>query len=128
MVAKTVFAPAVASSIRRLLAFTQRTYSGTPCTPIPRVQIRCTADGCTPVPGRVVIATLCGGYTFVTGSTTFAGTTDTDGLITLPPILVPATSGAGRITAHSEGTSVSAWIEAPVISAKVRADSDVAST
>lgn len=127
VVQKTVFAPAVASSLRCPLLFTQRTYSGTACTPISRVQIRSTVNGCSPSPGRIVIATLCGGYTFVTGLTTFAGTTSADGLITLPAILVPATGGPGRITACSEETSVSARISSPTTSARVRADSGAAS-
>ncbi|PPF10565.1 hypothetical protein C5C31_08775 [Rathayibacter rathayi] len=110
VVAVTVSAPAAASSLRPSMAFLQACYGGPVCTTITCVQLRRTIDGCRPARGSIVTATVSGGFTFTTGSTTCAATSDSTGLVTLPAILVPATGGIGLITAHSEGLSLSARV------------------
>ncbi|AND15304.1 hypothetical protein C5D07_02820 [Rathayibacter tritici] len=110
VVAVTVSAPAAASSLRPSMAFLQVSYGGPACTTISCVQLRRTIDGCRPARGSIVTATLSGGFTFATGSTTCAAIADSTGLVTLPAILVPATGGTGLITAHSDGLLLSARV------------------
>lgn len=118
VVSRITSVPTIASCNQTLLAFTQAEYRGTACTTISRVQLRRLSDERTPARGALVTVTLAGGYTFVTGSTTYSATTDARGLVTLPCIVVPVMGGAGCITARSDGLSVSARVGAPIVAAK----------
>ncbi|AJM77326.1 hypothetical protein C5C66_03690 [Rathayibacter toxicus] len=100
--------PAFAASPQPTLAFTQSSYSGTACGTITGVQVKRTADGTAPDPGKTISVTLADGYTFADGSTTYSGTTDANGLITLPDIKVPAKGGNSNFNASSDSLAASA--------------------
>ncbi|PPH25070.1 hypothetical protein [Rathayibacter toxicus] len=105
--------PAFAASPQPTLAFTQSSYSGTACGTITGVQVKRTADGTAPDPGKTISVTLADGYTFADGSTTYSGTTDANGLITLPDIKVPAKGGNSNFNASSDSLAASAPVTAP---------------
>ncbi|AJM77098.1 hypothetical protein C5C66_02055 [Rathayibacter toxicus] len=104
--------PACAASPEPTLAFTASSYSGIGCGTISTVQVTRTRDGTVPDPGKTVGVTLVDGYTFAHGATSYAATTDADGLITLPDIVVPAVGGNSSFAASSDVLAATA----PVLS------------
>ncbi|PPG69199.1 hypothetical protein C5C31_10945 [Rathayibacter rathayi] len=124
VVAMSIATPAAAASNSPTLAFTQASYSGTACGTISGVQVKRTTDGTTADPGKTVTVTLKDGYTFADGKTTHSGTTDANGLLSLPDITVPAEGGDSTFTATSTTLSASAPVKAKVVdgSAFYRAD------
>ncbi|PPG40323.1 hypothetical protein C5C20_11950 [Rathayibacter rathayi] len=111
-VAVTTATPAAAASGSPTLAFTRSSYSGTACGTISGVQVKRTTDGTTADPGRSVTVKLADGYTFAGGTTSYTGTTGSDGLITLPDISVPARGGKSTFAATSNALSASAPVSA----------------
>ncbi|QWL27411.1 hypothetical protein E2R33_01365 [Rathayibacter toxicus] len=105
--------PAFAASPQPTLKFTQDSYSGTACGTISGAQVKRTVDGTTPDSGKTVNVTLSDGYTFANGSTTYSGTTDANGLITLPDIKVPAKGGNSSFSASSDKLTTTAAVSAP---------------
>ncbi|MHC2186598.1 hypothetical protein ACVLV4_002261 [Rathayibacter agropyri] len=112
VVAVAVATPAAAASKTPTLKFTQGSYTGTACQTITGVQVKRTTDGTTPDPGKVVTVKLASGYTFADGTTTYSGTTDANGLITLPAIKVPSKGGDSNFAATSDALSASAPVSA----------------
>ncbi|WP_146078261.1 hypothetical protein [Rathayibacter rathayi] len=108
VVAVSVATPAAAASKSPTLAFTQAKYTGTACKTITGVQVKRTTDGTTPDAGKTVTVTLKDGYTFADGKTTYSGTTDANGLITLPDIKVPSKGGDSNFGATSNTLSATA--------------------
>ncbi|QWL30650.1 hypothetical protein [Rathayibacter toxicus] len=111
--ALAVATPAFAASPQPTLAFTQSSYTGTACKTITGVQVKRTADGTAPDPGKTISVTLANGYTFADGTTTYSGTTDANGLITLPDIKVPAKGGNSNFSASSDSLAASAPVTTP---------------
>ncbi|PPH58367.1 hypothetical protein [Rathayibacter toxicus] len=105
--------PAFAASPQPTLKFTQDSYSGTACGTISGAQVKRTVDGTAPDSGKTVKVTLSDGYTFANGSTTYSGTTDANGLITLPDIKVPAKGGNSSFSASSDKLTATAAVSAP---------------
>lgn len=112
VVAVAVATPAAAASETPTLAFTKASYAGTACGTITGVQVKRTTDGTAPDPGKTVTVTLMDGYTFADGSTTYTGTTDTNGLVTLPDIKVPSKGGDSNFGAKSDQLTTSAPVSA----------------
>ncbi|AND15486.1 hypothetical protein C5C18_10900 [Rathayibacter tritici] len=112
VVAVSVATPAAAASKTPTLAFTKASYTGTACSTITGVQVKRTTDGTTPDPGKTVTVTLKDGYTFADGSTTYTGTTDANGLVTLPDIKVPSTGGKSNFAAKSDALTTNAPVSA----------------
>ncbi|WP_146076754.1 hypothetical protein [Rathayibacter tritici] len=108
VVAVSMATPAAAASKTPTLKFTQGSYTGTACKTITGVQVKRTTDGTTADPGKTVTVTLKDGYTFADGTTTYTGTTDADGLVTLPDIKVPSKGGNSNFSATSNTLSASA--------------------
>ncbi|WP_146077737.1 hypothetical protein [Rathayibacter rathayi] len=120
VVAVSMATPAAAASNLPTLAFTKASYSGTACSRITGVQVKSTINGTTPDPGKVVTVTLQDGYKFSDGSTSFTGTTDQNGLVTLPAIIVPATGGKSSFSANSQGLAAKpAPVTAPIVGGTV---------
>ncbi|PPI44315.1 hypothetical protein [Rathayibacter toxicus] len=115
--------PAFAASPQPTLAFTQASYTGTPCGTISGVQVKRTIDGTAPDPGKTVSVTLANGYTFADGTTTYSGTTDTNGLITLPNIKVPGKGGNSSFSAASDSLSATAAVQTPAGTPKAKSAS-----
>ncbi|PPH60985.1 hypothetical protein C5C93_03685 [Rathayibacter toxicus] len=111
--ALAVATPAFAASPQPTLAFTQSSYTGIACKTITGVQVKRTADGTAPDPGKTISVTLANGYTFADGTTTYSGTTDANGLITLPDIKVPAKGGNSNFSASSDSLAASAPVTTP---------------
>ncbi|KQQ06288.1 MULTISPECIES: hypothetical protein [unclassified Rathayibacter] len=114
VIATALAAPSAAASPNApTLAFTQSSYTATGCGTLTGVQVRRTTDGSTADAGESVTVTLPAGYT-INGSSTYTGTTDAAGLITLPPISVPATGGTATFTASSDALNASASVTSTV--------------
>lgn len=112
VVALAVAAPAASASTLGTLEFTQPNYSGTGCGTITNVQVRLTTDGTTPDPAKAITVSLPTGYTFADGSTSYTGTTGSDGTITLPAITVPSAGGSSTFTAVSGSLTAAAPVSA----------------
>ncbi|PPG65701.1 hypothetical protein [Rathayibacter rathayi] len=108
VVAVSVATPAAAASKTPTLKFTQTSYSVGACETLKGVQVKRTIDGTVPDPNKTVTVTLPTGYKFVDGTTTYSGTTDSSGLMTLPDIVPPKTAGSATLTASSEGLAATA--------------------
>ncbi|MBF4461350.1 MULTISPECIES: hypothetical protein [unclassified Rathayibacter] len=111
-VAVATATPAAAASGTPTLRFTQNSYTGQGCSTITGVQVRRTTDGTTPDPGKTITVTLTDGYTFSDGSTSHSATTDSNGLITLPAISVPAKGGTSTFAAASDSLGTTAPVSA----------------
>ncbi|NRD09139.1 hypothetical protein [Rathayibacter agropyri] len=120
VVAVAVATPAAAASKTPTLAFTLAKYTGKGCDTIKGVQVKRTTDGSTADPGKVVTVTLSGGYTFADGTTSYSGTTDASGLITLPNIKVPAKGGDSTFSASSDTLAASAPVSSTSTSSLYR--------
>lgn len=112
VVAVAVAAPAASASTLGTLEFTQPSYSGTGCGTITNLQVRLTTDGTTPDPAKPITVSLPSEYTFADGSTSYTGTTGSDGTITLPAINVPSAGGSGTFTAVSGSLTAAAPVTA----------------
>ncbi|PPF22986.1 hypothetical protein [Rathayibacter rathayi] len=112
VIAMSFATPAAAASGTPTLKFTKSSYSGKACGTITGVQVKRTTDGTTADSGKTITVTLKDGYTFRGGTTTYSGTTNAEGLISLPDIAVPAKGGNSSFSASSESLSTSAPVAA----------------
>ncbi len=115
VIAAAVATPLAAASGDGALSFTLRAYAGTACTEITNVQATLTNSSGAPDAGKPVTVTLSDGYTFADGSTTYTGTTNASGKVTLPAVRVPATGGATTFLASSAALTASAPGTAPKV-------------
>lgn len=124
VVAVALATPAAAASATPTLTFTQSSYSGKACGTITGVQVKRTTDGTTADSGKTITVTLKDGYTFKDGSKSYSGTTDANGLITLPDITVAPNGGDSVFSASSTDISASAPVTAPRTATAFRRDGD----
>lgn len=120
VIALAVATPLAAASGDAALSFTLPTYAGTACTEITNVQAALTNSSGAPDPGKPITVTLSDGYTFADGSTTYTGTTDASGKVTLPSVRVPATGGAASFVAAAGAINASAPVTAPKVTVAFR--------
>lgn len=110
VVAAVVAAPAVAGSTNVMLFYTKSSYRGKACEIIENVEVRCVRGGVTPVAGKTITASLSDGYTYIDGRTVFSGTTDRNGLISLPGIVVSAGGGKSTFVAIAAAENLTATV------------------
>lgn len=120
VIAAAVATPLAAASGDGALSFTLPAYAGTACTEITNVQATLTNSSGAPDAGKPVTVTLSDGYTFADGSTTYTGTTDASGKVTLPAVRVPATGGAASFVAAAGAVNASAPVSAPKVTVAFR--------
>lgn len=107
VIAVATASPATAATNDLKLAFDKSSYSGTGCETIKGAYVTATRGG-SAASGESVTVTLADGYTFDGGSTTYTGTTGTDGRLNLPAINVPQKGGDSTFSATSGSASTSA--------------------
>lgn len=105
-------APATAATNDLTLAFDKSSYDGKACGTISGAYVTATRNGVVAA-GESVTVTLADGYTFKDGSTSYTGTTDANGKLTLPDIKVPGTGGDSTATATSGSASTTAALKTP---------------
>nr|WP_298578017.1 hypothetical protein [uncultured Microbacterium sp.] len=107
VIATAAIAPAASASGTLALAFNQATYTGTACSTITGAYVTATTNGAAAA-GVPVTVTLSNGYTFAGGSTSYTGSSDGSGRVSLPAISVPSIGGTGTLSAISGAATSSA--------------------
>ena len=109
VIATAIAIPVTAATVTGLvLNFEQPVYEVAGCSLL-ETSVLATLDG-EAAPGRSVTVTLPPGYTFESGSSTYTGVTDGEGILILPVILLPSGAGLSTIAATSGGTNAVATI------------------
>lgn len=114
VIASSALAPvAAAASDAPVLGFRAATYNGAACGTITGASLLVTVAGIG-AGGRSITLILTGHYAFADGTTQTTLVSDTNGVIDLPAIAVPAGGGTGAINATAPGaTTASVALVAP---------------